>query len=1195
MRATSSAARGSQAHDAARSSDPTEGNMRVPNSTLAQERLAAFYLTAAAAVIASGVLFPAPAWALTCSSTNVPDCRPCKKAVCVVDGDFASWVCQADSTKNGISCSDGNACTTGDVCSNGACVGTPVTCTPIDACHTAGTCSASTGTCSVGTLTCVPGVPGPITGPSTSIDGSYVLTWGGASGVVDHYVVFENGVAFYNTAGLSATLAGKGDGSYTYKVQACNSAGCSAFTADFVVSVLFPPGVPAAFSVPTESGPNYTVSWAPGSGRSDRYELGESQDNGGTWTTNSVTTTSVSYTNKAYGTYTYRVRACNPSGCSAYASAQNTSVVVLTWLSALPDTPVVSPNVPVQGWVGTLAGTPSTEGGAATYRVPIEVPPGRAGMQPDLALTYSSRNGNSIAGVGWSVSGTSSIYRCPRTLTQDGANRTVQHDNSDQLCFDGQRLVAAAGTVPGAAVSEYRTEVDRFDRIRLNGMMSSWNSYLLVEHKSGRVSRFEPLVSSGGSAPPDVWYLVRESDRQGNCVAYNYSVYSVRGSGSDPERVLTSILYTGTSTSISGSDCSTGVDARSVEFAYTGDRSDKRTTYRFGVASPATVRLAAISTKVGGQYVRRYELSYTTSGATGRSLLQGVTLCAGASCGVEKLPSTTFNYQQDPPSFDFSQVSFAGQTLTTDWRIASAGDFDGDGRREHVYDYFDPSTGQRTRYLDVTKCTQTFSPLDPKLGLAFDVPAEVLHLESSADIDGDGRADMIGTQGGFLTFATFGSCPTPWIYKPPTNLPLDASTGVFASPVDYDGDGILDLRIGSASSDTIVRRRTKDLQDWNSNVDTFQSPLPPNFMAPQLGRDINGDGLVDTVFDTPPNSASQDSTKITFFRGVDQMRIGGPAQAYATYYLADLTVGRQAPVGAFGDHPQRRWIDVNGDGLLDIYEPGTVWINQGGAIGNPNMFRPVSVAMPPNPPSGVDPANYPDRAKYAFAMDVDGDGADDLLVPNVRTISYCGGNHSAVYGADNAPAWFCGADFDTAPSTWRSYDQSVFQWNAYKFVEQADGTYALVSVSTNLQAPINTAIPVTPVDWDGDGITDVHFQLPKGVNGGFYMGLATSALGPYLSRARARAPDLLIGVANGVGANASWTHQPLSNPDTIAVGCTCRRGSRSTWLIRMIRIFRLRRDTSTSPPRCGQCRASTSATAWGPRPTRPAIATRTPC
>src|SRR5438067_3755495 len=167
------------------------------------------------------------------------------------------------------------------------------------------------------------------------------------------------------------------------------------------------------------------------------------------------------------------------------------------------------------------------------------------------------------------------------------------------------------------------------------------------------------------------------------------------------------------------------------------------------------------------------------------------------------------------------------------------------------------------------------------------------------------------------------------------------------------------------------------------------------------------------------------------------------------------------------------------------------------------------------------------------------------MVPNARTVAWCGGDGTHIGQAD--VAWFCGSDFDSAPAAWKARDQSVFQWNAYKFIENADGNYAMVMVPTNLEAPINTAIGINPVDWNGDGMTDVRFHLvnssedPNRPFFDHYQMPATDA-GPYVSLGLARAPDLLVGVTNGIGAAASWAHQPLSRAETASVGCDMPTG-----------------------------------------------------
>ncbi|KYG00647.1 hypothetical protein BE21_57210 [Sorangium cellulosum] len=57
---------------------------------------------------------------------------------------------------------------------------------------------------------------------------------------------------------------------------------------------------------------------------------------------------------------------------------------------------------------GAIGGTFSASStGEATYTMPLAVPPGRAGMQPELAVSYDSSGGEGVLGMGFSVTGLS--------------------------------------------------------------------------------------------------------------------------------------------------------------------------------------------------------------------------------------------------------------------------------------------------------------------------------------------------------------------------------------------------------------------------------------------------------------------------------------------------------------------------------------------------------------------------------------------------------------------------------------------------------------------------------------------------------------------------------------------------------------------------------------------------------------------
>ena len=127
--------------------------------------------------------------------------------------------------------------------------------------------------------------------------------------------------------------------------------------------------------------------------------------------------------------------------------------------------------------------------GAAGFNIPIEVPPGTAGMVPALSLNYSSQAGNGMLGMGWSLGGLSAIYRCGRTLIQDGVTDTVNYNRNDRYCMNGQRLVAVTGAYGGSS-TEYRTERESFTKLVSYGVAGSGSSYFKAWTKAGQIIEF---------------------------------------------------------------------------------------------------------------------------------------------------------------------------------------------------------------------------------------------------------------------------------------------------------------------------------------------------------------------------------------------------------------------------------------------------------------------------------------------------------------------------------------------------------------------------------------------------------------------------------------------------------------------------------------------------------------------------------
>ena len=236
----------------------------------------------------------------------------------------------------------------------------------VQACDTAG-CSTETASTAVG-LWHPPTAAPSLSAPSLSANGTYSVTWTGVSGQVSYHLQQQvNGgtwTAIQDSALTSWSASGEGDGTYAYRVQACNAGGCGPFSNTGTATVDYPPSTAPGISVPSTSGTgSYTVTLGGATGATS-LTLQESTNGGSTWTTVMQSLTySWSTSGRGNGTYDYRVQACDAGGCGPWSGTAQ--IVVTLPPTTAPTLNVNHPNIDSD----TLVLTWSAVAGATYYQV----------------------------------------------------------------------------------------------------------------------------------------------------------------------------------------------------------------------------------------------------------------------------------------------------------------------------------------------------------------------------------------------------------------------------------------------------------------------------------------------------------------------------------------------------------------------------------------------------------------------------------------------------------------------------------------------------------------------------------------------------------------------------------------------------------------------------------------------------------
>jgi len=106
---------------------------------------------------------------------------------------------------------------------------------------------------------------------------------------------------------------------------------------------------------------------------------------------------------------------------------------------------------------GTVVGSLPAEfsvkpSGSAAYDVPITVAPGSGGLVPNISIGYDSLSENGIMGVGWNIKGLSIISVCQRNREQDGV-AVPSKFGEGTFCLNGKKLFPY-----GVETNRYATE-----------------------------------------------------------------------------------------------------------------------------------------------------------------------------------------------------------------------------------------------------------------------------------------------------------------------------------------------------------------------------------------------------------------------------------------------------------------------------------------------------------------------------------------------------------------------------------------------------------------------------------------------------------------------------------------------------------------------------------------------------------------
>ncbi|NOQ27297.1 MAG: hypothetical protein GQ564_18200 [Bacteroidales bacterium] len=615
--------------------------------------------------------------------------------------------------------------------------------------------------------------------------------------------------------------------------------------------------------------------------------------------------------------------------------------------------------------VGSLPGSINvSSSGAATYQLPISVPNGLGGLQPQISIAYNSQSGNGLLGFGWNIAGLSAITRTSQNYFLDNNKDGVDLQMTDRFALDGNRLIVTNLNY-GEDNAQYHTEIESFSQIISHGTSGNGPSWFSVISKGGTSYEYgntsNSKVEAQGKTTVLMWRLNKVIDINGNYMNFIYKE-------ENGESWIESIEYSGNSTQ--------GVIPVTKVHFYYDRKSDKNTLYVGGSELPQTVILRSIKIESDGTFLNEYQFKYLND------FYSLLTEISKIEHDGSQFNSTVINWGDE--TYQFFNTSFYMNDQEKDFYPA---DYNGDGKTDFLVTTRAPGEDLWEKwYLYISPMT-----LVAEGNLSSDFKGFYI-----ADVNNDGAMDVYWRNRELFTYdcncQPCGKMTVVSDKQIPDGKFIENSTlEIVVQPPD-DDDECCDVcsywqesfKYYYFNGSGLVRGSTNYDHNYNNTVEEI-------YMHP---GDFNGDGQTDYLIleyldkdyyfldglpiNNPPDFNEPDKLEFIDFNGDGKLDIMLIKEANCKIYSYNNNLYEFEIIYESGFPTKWHEIfpgDFNGDGKSDLLvyaaDPYNTW-----KVHFSNGVNFANSSVPPL--KNVNPADNDSNDNF-FVKDFNGDGKDDIL------------------------------------------------------------------------------------------------------------------------------------------------------------------------------------------------------------------------